>query len=330
MTSGSADFIAGPELSSAPQTWDVTVINTRFYWYDLLVGTEELPDFRDPVGRYLRRLQFALDATMESRLLFYVVTRPQLRFDDTREPHWGFFSLKLSLTVLVGVEQKPETIVLAMKQPKDATLKKPNIRLTPRYVTFDWGGVIHTHSVHELLQIYDTGLEFPSTIQFLGQTKDPEARLAKGKLASVERIRDQNLSQVDTFLMVQRLNILSSTDEPSEMSMDTLATIDETVAELLKQRMDVIESVLINYFEGPLPVRRSVREVTVRRDRLRELQQAHNLQGLRIDLAAEDPDAFDNLLSEHAVLSQRHIFDCQIIDGEPQISRLPDDFKAAH
>src|SRR5690349_14579437 len=92
--------------SSAPQAWTATVAETKFYWYDLLVDGGPLPDFRDPVGRYLRRMQFAIDGTMEKRLLYFLVARPRLRFDTARSVSWGFFSLKLTIPILIGAEER--------------------------------------------------------------------------------------------------------------------------------------------------------------------------------------------------------------------------------
>src|SRR5471032_1662362 len=84
-----------PEPTSAPQGWKVTVASAKYHWYDLIAGFPQVPDIRDPIGRYLRRMQFDLEGAAEKHLLYYVITRPRVRFDTARAVQWGFFSLKL-------------------------------------------------------------------------------------------------------------------------------------------------------------------------------------------------------------------------------------------
>src|SRR5476651_891997 len=120
------DLLANvPALINAPQTWNVTVSDAKFHWYDLVAGFPQTPDIRDPVGRYLRRMQFDLEAATEKRLIYMVVNRPRVRFDTKRSVQWGFFSLKLTVPLLVGADEKRDSITLELEVPFAATLKKP-------------------------------------------------------------------------------------------------------------------------------------------------------------------------------------------------------------
>ncbi len=47
-------------------------------------------------------MQFELEALAEKRHLFFAVTRPRVRFDIAGAIQWGFFSLKLTLPLLMG------------------------------------------------------------------------------------------------------------------------------------------------------------------------------------------------------------------------------------
>jgi|GEM_PF-5360029 len=67
-----------PQRTLAPQSWMVSVTDAKYYWYDLIAGFAAMPDLRDPVGRYMRRMQFELDATASQRHLFFAVTRPRV------------------------------------------------------------------------------------------------------------------------------------------------------------------------------------------------------------------------------------------------------------
>jgi len=297
--------------STAPQTWTATVAESKFYWYDLLVDGGPLPDFRDPIGRYLRRMQFALDGTMEKRLLYYLVARPRVRIDPQRNVSWGFFSLKLTIPILVGTPERKSTLTIDLDVPFEATLKKPTVQLQDKYVLLNWGALMETLSIHDLIQRYDTGLSFPSKVLYVGQTHDPAGKLAKGLAPVVNRLRETVMDEHDTFLLVQRMDVkvqMAAHDMSEEASVRT--------------QTDLLEGALIRYFEGPTPRARKEVEVSTRRERLEELQQTYLLEQLTVDLGFKDADGFHELTSEHAAASRRHLFECVFDQGTPQIKTL--------
>ena len=311
-----------PQRSSAPQTWRVTVSDTKYHWYDLFAGFPERPDIRDPVGRQLRRMQFDLEATMEKRLIYFVINRPIVRFDTGRSVSWGFFSLKLTVPVLVGTEGKRATVQMELEVPFAATLKKPTVALTDRFITLNWGGLVEAFSIHEVLQRFDHNLKIPSQVQYVGQTKDPAGRLARARLTAVQRIHQNNSEHNDLLLLVQRLHVevLCADGDPSDQPVNQNAVAADM---LLKDRIDAIECALIRYFEGPIMQGRSSREVEVRRERLLEIETANHLDGVRIDLRIDDDNPYNELYSHAVPASRAHIIDCTIRDGVVQAVAAP-------
>ncbi|MFS2007225.1 hypothetical protein ACEN9F_26795 [Duganella sp. CT11-25] len=311
-----------PQRTNAPQTWVVTVADAKYHWYDLVCGFPEIPDIRDPVGRHLRRMQFDLEATSEKRLIYFVVNRPRVRFDASRSTSWGFFSLKLTIPILVGAEEKRDTLTVDLEVPFAATLKKPSVLLTDRFITLNWGGLIEALSIHDILQQYENDLNYQSKVQYVGQTKDPVGRLARARLAPVQKIHQKNNEDSDMLLLIQRMSVEVMSDEgdPAELEANQNAVATDI---LLKDRIDVIECALIRYFEGPEMHGRSDKEAEVRKQRLREVQAANHLDSFRIDLRLEDAGKYDDLFSKHAAVSRSHIIDCSIVDGEVIVTRVP-------
>ncbi len=316
-----------PQRTNAPQTWAVTVADAKFHWYDLVAGFPEIPDIRDPVGRHLRRMQFDLEATMEKRLIFFAINRPRVRFDTNRSTSWGFFSLKLTVPILVGAEEKRDSVTLELEVPFAATLKKPSVVVTDRFVTLNWGGLIEALSIHDVLQHYDNSLNFQSKVQYVGQTKDPLGRLARARLPAVQRIHAQNSEDSDMLLLIQRMNVevISDDGDPAELPAN-----DNPVAAdvLLKDRIDVIECALIRYFEGPERHGRSDKEAEIRKQRLRQIKETNKLDIFRIDLRLDDPGKYHDLFSRHAPVSRNHIIDCTIVDGEVLVTRVQEKVKS--
>lgn len=316
MTGDENSELALPPRSSAPQRWDATVAEAKYYWYDLLVHDPQVPDFRDPIGRYQRRLQFALDATMEKSLLYLLVARERLRLDVKKGTSWGFFGLKLSVPILIGKDERKHTLQIELKVPFEATFKKPQVTLHDKYLTLNWGSMTEVFSVHDLIQQFDTGLSFPSKVLTVGQTRDPAAKLAKGRHLAVNRLCEEAEAEHDCFLLIKRMNVAVETtasDWSEEASMRT--------------HVDVLEAVLIRHFEGDKPRGRSVIEQGTRAERLQTLVDTYQLEKLIIDLGFKDADGFHDLVSEHATKSRRHLLDCAFEGGELSIKPLPDDFR---
>lgn len=317
-------FATLPQRTAAPQSWMVRVAAAKYHWYDLIAGFADKPDLRDPIGRYMRRMQFELDATAHKRHLFLAVTRPRVRFDITGAVQWGFFSLKLTLPLLVGAEARRDSITVELKVPFAATMKKPTVILTENFISLNWGGLVEVFSVHDLLQTYAHTLKLPSKVAYVGQTRDPEGRLGKGRLPALHKLRAQAGLDEDTLILVVGLDVeVSSADgDPAALPHNA----HPLTADLLDgERIDVIEAALIRYFEGSNPRWRQTEERRARAERLAAVQAANNLVQYTIDLVLppEDAGSYATLGSELAGAAPRHLLSCYVADGQAQVVNMP-------
>ncbi|SDH32708.1 MULTISPECIES: hypothetical protein [unclassified Duganella] len=317
-------FATLPQRTTAPQSWMVRVAAAKYHWYDLIAGFAEKPDIRDPIGRYMRRMQFELEATAEKRHLFFAVTRPRVRFDIAGVVQWGFFSLKLTLPLLMGAEQTKESITVELKVPFAATMKKPTVILTENFISLNWGGLVEVFSVHDLLQTYAHTLKLPSKVAYVGQTRDPEGQLGKGRLPALHKLRAQYGMDYDTLLLVVGLEVeVSCADgDPAALPHNEHPM---TADVLHAERADVIEAALIRYFEGSNPRWRQLDERKARAERLAAVQAANNLVQYTIDLALapEDTGHYSHLASEFVSAANRHLLSCYIADGQAQVAAMP-------
>jgi len=317
-------FATLPQRTTAPQSWMVRVAAAKYHWYDLISGFAEKPDIRDPIGRYMRRMQFELEATAEKRHLFFAVTRPRVRFDITGVVQWGFFSLKLTLPLLLGAEEVKEAITVELKVPFAATMKKPTVILSENFISLNWGGLVEVFSVHDLLQTYAHTLKLPSKVAYIGQTRDAEGRLGKGRLPALHKLRAQFGMDYDTLLLVVGMDVDVSCAEGDPAALPH--NVHPLAADALQaERIDVIEAALIRYFEGSNPRWRQTDERKARAERLSAVQAANNLVQFTIDLALEQQDAgfYDHLCSEFVSAAKRHLLSCYIADGQAQVAAMP-------
>lgn len=306
-----------PQRTGAPQSWMVRVADAKYYWYDPLVEIGDKPDIRDPVGRYLRRMEFELDATAARRHLFLAVSRPRVRFDIAGALHWGFFSLKLSLPLLLGAERRKDGVTVELKAPFGAKLKKPTIAMTESFLTLDWGGPVEVLSVHDLLRIYAPTVQPPGTVALVGQTHDPEARLGRGRLPAMRRLREQAGAAHDTLLLVLgiQVEVNCAEGDPAALPFNTDPLVADT---LLAERVDLIEAALARHFEGGQARGRQ------RGERLTAVQRANQLAQYTIDLALPPAcGSYHQLGSASAGAAARHLLSCFIADGQAQVASMP-------
>jgi hypothetical protein len=309
-----------PQPQAAPQQWAVSVADAKYHWYDLIAGFPQVPDIRDPIGRYQRRMQFDLEAAAAKRMVYFVVTRPRVRFDTSRSVQWGFFSLKLTLPLLIGVGELRENLTIELKVPFAATMKKPTVTLSENFVTLNWGGLVEALSIHDVLQGYENGLKIPSKVVYVGQTWDPAARLSKGRLPEVQRLHQQHSEHHDTLILVQQMAV-EATSELGDPAQWPQYQSDEAADALAADRTEVIAAALMHYFEGPTP-RRNNEEKCLRNARLREVQASQQVEQINVDLQLPEVGNYRYLVSDHAASAKRHLLRCAIVEGEAIVTRL--------
>jgi hypothetical protein len=314
--------LALPQRTLAPQSWMVSVTDAKYYWYDLIAGFAAMPDLRDPVGRYMRRMQFELDATASQRHLFFAVTRPRVRFDVTGAVQWGFFSLKLTVPLLLGAEQTKDQITVELKVPFAATMKKPSVILSENFISLNWGGLVEVFSVHDLLRIYGHSLKLPSKVAYVGQTHDPDSRLGKGRLPAMHKMRAQVADGYDTLLLVigTEVEVNCAEGDPAEHDHNAHPPAAEA---LQAERIDIIQAALIRYFEGSTPRLRGNEERKDRSARVQAVQAANSLAQYTIDLELPDCGNYNRLSSEFVTAARRHLLSCFIADGQAQVASMP-------
>jgi hypothetical protein len=310
-----------PEQVVAPQSWYASVADAKIHWYDLIAGFPARPDIHDPIGRYQRRMQFELEAAAASHHVFFALTRPPVRFDAARAVHWGFFSLKLTLPLLVGLEQTRDTITIELKPPFAATLKKPLVSLTPNFVTLNWGGLVEAFSIHDILQTHAPD-KVPCQVAYVGQTRDPEAQLSRARLPALQKLHARHKEDVDTLLLVQQLDVraTSAAGDPADWPKYGHPS---AAAVLQGERMDMLEAALIRYLEGPAPASRKREERQLRSARVTAVQQANNLVQFTLDLQWPDVGSYDKIGSDHVAATTRHLLSCFVANGEVIVSNMP-------
>lgn len=309
------------EAPSAPQSWMLTAVDAKYHWYDLVAGFPEKPDLHDPIGRYMRRMQVDLEAAAHNLHLLFAVTRAPVRFDVKGAIQWGFFSLKLTLPLLVGADKVKDNLTIELKVPMAATLKKPSVVLSENFLTLNWGGLVEALSIHDVLNHYGHD-QAPGRVIYVGQTRDDEARLSRGRLPALQKLHSHVSGESDLLLLVLKLEVAvnCADGDPADLPRNSHP---EAADALHSQRMDVAEAALIRYFEGDTTRWHGPEERKLRGERLTAVQAQNNLVQFTIDLALPVPGSYDSLGSDEAPPAARHLLSCFIADGKAMVATMP-------
>jgi hypothetical protein len=157
---------------------------------------------------------------------------------------------------------------------------------------------------------------------YVGQTRDEDARLSRGKLPALQRLRAQHSLDYDTLLLVQRMEFeVSCADgDPAGLPHNEHPMAADA---LLAERMDVVEAAMIRYFEGGNARARNKEEREARSARLTEVQESNHLVQFTIDWALPEGGNYSQLSSEFVTSARRHLLSCFIADGEATVAPMP-------
>jgi len=235
---------------------------------------------------------------------------------------WGFFSLKLTVPLLLGADQTKDQITVELKVPFAATMKKPSVILSENFISLNWGGLVEVFSVHDLLRIYGHSLKLPSKVAYVGQTHDPDSRLGKGRLPAMHRMRAQVAEGYDTLLLVigTEVEVNCAEGDPAEHEHNAHPPAAEA---LQAERIDMLQAALIRYFEGSTPRLHGSEERKERSARIQAVQAANSLAQYTIDLELPDCGNYNRLSSEFVTAAQRHLLSCFVADGQVQVASMP-------
>jgi hypothetical protein len=194
--------------------------------------------------------------------------------------------------------------------------------LTENFISLNWGGLVEVFSVHDLLLTYAHNLKLPSKVAYVGQTRDAEGRLGKGRLPALHKLRAQFGMDYDTLILVLGMDVEVSCAEGDPAALPH--NEHPLAADALQaERIDAIEAALIRYFEGSNPRWRQLDERKARAERLTAIQASNNLAQYTIDLALQETGYSNTLCSEFVSSAPRHLLSCYVADGLAQVAAMP-------
>lgn len=324
MTRGTLDSIAqSPVYANSEKDWCITLQQSSCYWFELVVNPPDFGDTKSGIGRILNNLRTEVEKTLEKRFIYFFASRPRVRFDTSRRPRFEFFSKKLVLHVLVGRDKK-RAILKTLVRDIEGNVITPRIGLSDRFVTIFHGpDSSETYSVHDFLQYLDfVGIGAPTTIHYVGITKDPADRPFSRKHRGItDTLYNVSNEENDFFIYI---NLFKVSAHAKNHSHGFVFVAANSMTDEIKTDEEgaIVEGALIAYFEcNSQRINRDKERASFRRQ-LDSVAKTNKIHSVAVHIEVEQPSEYFAFGSESVQHAHSHTFVFESVHGNLELTKL--------
>lgn len=321
MSRGVFDFLLNhPAYTEAEKRWQIELDQSKYFWYDLLVHPPEGFDTKQEIANFMKRFKEAVKTQLDKRFIYFLASRPKLRFDTSRKPRYSLFSRKLVLYVEVGGSRKPIKTTTMMRDHASGKRITPPVEVSDRFITFlHPPGHKITYSIHDYFDL--VGIEFgiATEIHYVGYTKNPDERpLNRAHRGLADMLYKVSSAEHDFFIFYNLFKVLAIAGTPSSAFNFVIANsmIDEIRVD---EEGRIIEKVLIKYFNTEIQELNKSSEEGELENTLAQLASKNKIGSISFDIQVDPPSEIYRFYSRSIAAADRHTFTCRIGDNGAEI-----------
>ncbi|RZG47722.1 hypothetical protein [Acinetobacter wuhouensis] len=233
-----------PEYNSSEKHWHITLDQSMFFWYDLIVDPPEgvLNAIKDSINNFKNYV----NQTNEKKFIYFFTSRKKVRFNINKQPRTSFFNKRI-LFVYFLVGSKNKKIGISYNDT-DGIPKKVRVDEKFIYFSYEVDNEI-AYSIHDFIKIGNISLGIESEIHYVGITADPVKRtLSRSHRGYADMLYNVSTSENDIFLTISTFKVMSHTKIASH-NIDILTTNSMVYDIHLDKEGAIIEKSLIHYFD---------------------------------------------------------------------------------
>jgi hypothetical protein len=325
-TRGYFDFFKSqPAYKDAEKKWCVELVNSTFFWFDLLINPPQGWDLQKATASFLNSYREAVKNSNDKRFIYFIASRQRVRFSTTRQPKKSLSKSKLIIYVEIGGLRKQKKLSFEIPAAaKDAPL--PTISEDGRFILFRAGvnekpsGI----SVHEFLMMNDITLGINTEVLYVGSTDDPAKRpIDRDHRGYSDSVYSLSPDETDVFVYYNLFKVISIAR--SDNSMLNFMVANSLVDEV--QRMEeglLLEHCLIHYFGAKSQDLNRPKEYGKLNNGLKKLLQKHKIQSITFDIEMNSPMEFFRFFSRKITPQDRHHFSLKILDNAVSLTEAED------
>ena len=233
-----------PEYNSSEKHWHITLDQSMFFWYDLIIEPPEgvLASIKNTINNFKNYV----NENNEKKFIYFFTSRKKVRFSKKKQPKVSFFNSQIMhIYLLIG--KKTKKVSIYFKDKNEIPLK---VYVDERFIYF-CNNVEDkfAYSIHDFIKIFNINLGLESEIHYIGITSDPVQRtLSRSHRGYADMLYNISTSENDIFLTISTFKVMSHTKIVSH-NIDILTTNSMVYDIHLDKEGAIIEKGLIHYFD---------------------------------------------------------------------------------
>jgi hypothetical protein len=310
--SGLRGILAGVVDPPGPRRWQASLLQTEMVWYEPLVNVldPEL-DCRNGEIAYVRRLKKEHKEYFDRRFVYFLCSRPRVRFSTTRPARISRITGKL----LVWLEVGPKRTVhrLSLKAPaifdtdRDELIPLRSVSNTATLIDLEFADgdtrVIHVHRF--LLQL-DVGPKHATQVHYVGLTRNPDTRVLNGEHQGLARTLYRREEGRDILVFFHAFAVRSLADDEEHGIRYVVSNAMSGEVDIDTEGL-VLETALISYFKPDAQGDQKNEEARFR-NLMATLGRTRRITSLEVILAYPEPRGYYAFGSAHVAASAAHHF----------------------
>jgi len=293
------------------------------YWYDLIVHPNEVAEYfdtRELIVDYLKTVKKSVEENLEKRFVYFICSRTKIRFNLNKKPTYNPITKKVKIHLLVGKNEKKQTIKYKFFDIPSNKFCKPKLDITDKYITVtDSRGDLFTASIHDFLEHLNINLGLYSNVEYVGYTKNPHTRPTNSSHAGLSDVL-YKVSNEDFDTLIY-FNVFKVTTR----AVNNQSMVDLVISNAMTDELDVelegklIEKCFIFYFDALSQNRNKDQEMKELKNNLDKIYEENKITRVNFIYEFEEPNEYGIFSSSQISPSMNHTFNVTKVGDDAQI-----------
>lgn len=318
-----ASIINNEVYKNSEKNWSVELSNSWMYWYDLLANPNDTGypfDTKKLIVEYLTNLKKEVEQSLEKRFVYFICSRPKIRFNTKKNPTYNPLTKRYKFHLLVGKKARKKTARVAFFNIKTEKFEKKEFEITEKYITItDGEGDKITSSIHDFLSNAEVNFEFPTNVEYVGYTKNPDSRPTNGAHTGLSDVLHNVSNEESDILILFNLFKVSTCASSQNQALNFLISNPMTNEVNVDLEGQIIEKCFILYFDSDKQNKNKENEKNELKNNLLKLSQENKIGSIRVYYEFERPTEYWLLSSSNIAPRAGHRFTVKLTDDNLEI-----------
>lgn len=313
-------IIDNETYTDSKKDWYVELSRADIYWYDLVVNPPAELDTRKIIVDQLKSLKKSVEESLEKRFIYFICSRVKVRFDILKKHKYGLLDGKFYFHLLVGREKKRMAVNTVFRDAKTGSVIRPKIEISEKFISItDKYGNSITMTVHDFLMASNIDVGYPTLVQYVGYTKNPDIRPTNGVHGGLsEVIYKLSNEENDIFIIFNLFKVIVNAVNSSRMMNFIIpnSMTDEIKTDLEGQ---ILEKCLIFYFDSSNQTKNKKKEKLELIGNLNKIATNNKINSIQFHYEVDGDSEYWRLGSSNVEPNHRHLFSIEMINGKMNI-----------